>query len=177
MALVLAESKIPALIIAHLAARRSNADFPTPAANVLTLVAGPVKDTTKRIHPSLEVWVPSFRMKDRRDAEHFEVMFDLHAHPDTALATELGWLASIRRSFAGGLIAGAGNAASAFSNPFLAYIASLSAPAKADWELHDFYITGGSIVVLEEKRIVYRTTAECDFQSYVHTIGPHTDPP
>lgn len=170
MALVPAESKIPALMIAHIEARRTDADNPTPAANVLTLTPGPVKETTKRAFPSLEVWVSGFNMKDRRDDEQFDVMLDLHAHPDTVLATEIGWLASIRRSFAGGPISKDANAATANTNPFMAYCNGLSEANRLGWAIDNFVITGGSIIVDRRGRVLYRTTAECRFRSYVFTV-------
>lgn len=170
MALILAEQKIPALCIAHLIARRNDADYPTPAADDLTLVAGPVKETTKRTFPSLEVWVQSFTLGTRRDDERLDVILDLYVDASTTLTEELAMLASIRRAFAGGPSSGQANASNSSTNPFLAYCNGLDDSASAGWLIHDFYLSAGSITVLEEKRILYRTEAKCMFQSYQLTV-------
>lgn len=170
MSLILAEQKIPALIIAHLIARRSDGDYPTPAANVLDLLAGPVKETTKRTYPSLEVWCPGFTLSTRRDQEQVEIMLDIHASPDTALDTELGWLASIRRAFAGGPTSSNANSSNTSTNPFMAYLAGLSDPARAGWQLDSFEITGGQIHIDDQRRVIYRTTAQALFRSTTFTV-------
>jgi hypothetical protein len=170
MALVLAEQKIPALIIAHITARNADGDYPTPNIATLPLVAGPVKESTKRVHPSLEVWVPSIKLAPTRDWEVVDVMLDLHANSTTVLATELGWWAAVLRSFAGGPIANHANVSTSATNPFMAYLNALTAPEKADWAINDFHITARSIVVLDEKRVMYRAEAQCQFRSYVCTV-------
>jgi hypothetical protein len=170
VSLILGEQKIPALILAHLVARRSDSDYPTPAANALTLVAGPVKQTTVRTYPSLEVWVPLFTLGSRRDDERYDVMLDLHADNNASLDTELAQLASIRRAFAGGPISANSNATNSSTNPFLAYLESLDDNASAGWRIDDFYISGGSIVIDDHKRVIYRTEVKCAARSYVLTV-------
>lgn len=168
MALILAETKIPTLIVAYLAYRRNDADYPTPSSGSLALVAGPVKETVQRSHPSLEVWVPSFDLVQRRDLEQVEVMLDLHCSPDTAQSTEDGWLAAIRRAFAGGpLPGGAGTEA---VNPFLYYLAALSEADRADWKIDNFLLTGGQTIIADDRRIIRRTSAQCWFRSHVFTV-------
>lgn len=162
------ESKIPAVLIAYLGTRRTDTDYPTPADADCPLVAGPVKQATKRTQPSLEVWVESLAFPDRRDAELYTVHLDLHAHPDTPLATELGWLAAFRRSFAGGPIANQSNATDAGTNPFFKYLNGLT-DGEA-WRFDSLHITSGSIIVLEGQRIVYRTTLEANFRSITFTV-------
>jgi hypothetical protein len=173
VALILGEQKLPELIIAHLAARRADASNPMPSAGTLPLIAGPIKGTA-RATPSVEVWVSSFRLGDRRDDERYEINIDLytdHANTATTLTTELGWLAAIRRSFAGGPDASNSNYNDAVSNPFFAYLYGLSSPNKDGWALVSFNMTGGQIIV-EENRTLYRTTAQAMMETYTHTIGP-----
>lgn len=172
MSLIIGEAKIPALCIAHLTARITDPDNPMPALNVLPLIAGPIKGTA-RVTPSVEIWCPSFTLGTRRDDERYGVMIDLytnHADISTTLATELGWLAAIRRAFAGGPISANSNAADAASNPFFAYLLALDDPASAGWRIDDFYISGGAIHILDQKRTLYRTEAKCAFRTQTLTV-------
>jgi hypothetical protein len=170
MALIPAESKIPALCLAHLIARRNDADNPTPAANALTLVAGPVK-TTARSHPSLEVWVASVNFPTRRDEEVCEVHMDLHLSEDTSItvATELAQFASILRSFTGGPISKQSNAADANTNPFHTYLNALDDTASAGWKIDDFHLTARATLIADNRRIL-RATYQCKYRSYVQTV-------
>lgn len=167
---ILAEQKIPALIVAHLVARRADADYPTPAADDLTLVAGPVKETTKRTHPSLEVWVESFEFTALRDVEEATVYLDLHADTAATLATELAQLALIRRAFAGWPTPNQGNATNTSTNPFMAYLKSLTNDEKAGWEITNFYISRGSILIEDDRRVIYRTEARCTCRTFTFTV-------
>lgn len=167
---ILGEVKIPALIVAFLAARRSDADYPIPAANVLGLVAGPVKETVSRSHASLEVWVPSFEMMERRDNPMFTVWLDLHVGPDSTVAQDMEKLGLVRRAFAGGPLPGGANATNSSTNPFLAYLNGLTSGEKAGWELWSFSMVGGSIEVDDDRRVVYRTEARCGMRSYASTV-------
>jgi hypothetical protein len=173
VALILGEQKLPELIIAHLAARRADANNPMPLDAVLPLIAGPIKGTA-RATPSVEVWVSSFRLGNRRDDERYEINIDLytdHANTSTTLTTELGWLAAIRRSFAGGPDAANDNLTDVVSNPFFAYLNGLNDAASDGWELITFYISGGEIIT-DDNRTLYRTTAQAMVETYTHTIGP-----
>jgi hypothetical protein len=168
---ILSEQKIPALILAHLVARRSDADYPTPAANALTLQAGPVKDTARHTAgPSLEVYVAQSQIRDFRNKEVLEVMIDIHAHPDTDLTDELAMLALVRRAFAGGPDHAQANHSNASTNPFMAYLNGLDSGPSAGWEVLDFHITGSQTLIDDQRRVIYRTTAECIFMSYTFTV-------
>lgn len=163
---ILAESKLPALIIAHLTARQSDADYPTPA---ITMHAGPFKGE-ERSHPSLEVWVSNVDFPRRRDEEQVDIMVDFHTDKETTLATDLANWALILRALAGGPTSNQGNASNSSTNPFLAYCNGLSDPNSAGWQVDDLYIVNRQIMVDDKQRIIYRAQLRATFRSFTATV-------
>lgn len=157
----LGESKIPELIEEFLIARRADADFPTPSGDDLPIVAGPFKGDPARAFPSLEIWVASLAFPRRRDEEVYEVHLDLYADKSTALATELGWLASIRRAF--------GGKKSAFEEWILVTHADPEADEPRGWQIIDCHITSGQ-TQNDGQRVCYQTILQVTYRGNVLTI-------
>lgn len=159
MALVNAESKISALIVAYLETRRT--DMSLPDSDELPFLAEPT--VSEFTIPSVHVNVPDFKLTHPKCMDA-TVQIVLHTRRDptgtdgTTLTNEHAYIAGIRSALS-----------DETSDGFYAYITGL--PTEADWRLDGFKLTGGTTELDTESLEVRRiTTANCRFRSTETTV-------
>lgn len=150
------ENKICTLLAAYLATQQIDDAHPDnllPRATVLPLVVCPT--SAARLYPSVEIWVPSFHLPHQTLPE-YEVSLDLHLDETTSPATELDYLCRLRHVLC--------------KDQFMNYLFTLPADQRADFNVRNFNLTGGSTTEdSAERRRTRRTSARCSFQSYEFT--------